>query len=158
MSGDIAKTFIAMRRPPAARNLFLFLLLVASAGVRAGNGREFSAMWDVEKVTSLDAQRVSVTLVLRLRNHSATNVSHVSIRLADRVAPGETVATLHDPLAIGYRASATVTDIVTVERSEYQRWLRGGSPNLVVEVIDARGRHVDYPVEMVRMPGAGAGS
>jgi hypothetical protein len=138
-------------------NLVMCLLLAMASNAHAEHGRDFSALYDFGKVTSVDARRVSVTLMLRLRNNSGKYISNGSIRLVDRVAPGDALATLGDPVEIAYRGSARVAGSVTVERSEYRRWLRGDAPKLVVDVIDARGRHVDHAVELVRMPGA-AGS
>jgi hypothetical protein len=140
----------------AGRSLLMCLLLAAAASAHAEHGRDFSALYDIGRVTTIDAHRVSVTLLLRLRNNSGRYVSNGSIRLVDRSAPGEALATLGDPVEVAYRASARVAGTVTVERSEYQRWVRGDAPKLVVNVIDARGRHVDHPVELVRLPGAGA--
>jgi len=141
---------------PAGLCLLLCLLLATFSSAQAEHGRDFSALYDIGRVTNVDARRVSVTLLLRLRNNSGRYVSNGSIRLVDRIAPGDVLATLGGPVDVAYRASARVAGSVTVERSEYQRWVRGDAPKLVVSLIDARGRHLDHPVELVRMPGAGA--
>src|ERR1700691_5367338 len=66
-----ASTRIAV---PAALALLMWLLMAMSFSARAEHGRDFSALYDIGRVTGIDAHRVSVTLLLRLRNNSGRYV------------------------------------------------------------------------------------
>jgi hypothetical protein len=135
---------------------FLVFVSLNLTDARAENGRDFSGMYVIGPATVFDSTHVSVTLFLRLQNHSGADLSNAAVFLMNRLQPGKAGTPFASGISAPYRGVAKASGVVAVNTEEYQRWQHGGHPELVVRVLDQRGRKVDRPIELLRMPRAGA--
>jgi hypothetical protein len=140
----------------ATFQILLLLSIAATHAAHAENGRDFSAMYDLTNIAPVDTAHVSLTLVLRLQNHSGADIADAVVGLSDRLRPGKLSAQVSSGVSIQYGRHVKVSGDITVKRSDYDRWQHGARLPLVIEFRDARGHTTTRPIELVRMPGIGA--
>jgi hypothetical protein len=134
-------------------------LMVAVLGpsqtARAEGGRDFSAMYDVRDVSTIDPTHVFLTLVLRLQNHSGASVSDAKIVLRDGLPRSKSLGSFVQRLTAANKAVLKISGTFTVPTREFHTWARGQGPRLEVELVDSNGRTLRRAVEATRMPGLG---
>jgi hypothetical protein len=146
-------------RRRSVRATFQILLLLSIAvthAAHAENGRDFSAMYDLTNIAPVDTMHVSLTLVLRLQNHSGAALNNATVVLSNKFSPSASPQTVASRVNVADRRSVKVSGTITVRKSEYARWHTGTRPSLVVHFVGKSGRGVDRPVELARMAGLGA--
>ena len=143
---------------PRSRSRFpgFVLTVLCCAAAHAANHRDFSAMYDVGPASVVDATHVSVTLSLRLQNHSGRPLSHAALAMKELMMPGGRGRVVASDVSVEDRGTAKTSGIVIVSANEYRRWQRGGQPLLVLRVHDSNGRDIDRAIELLRLPGVGA--
>ena len=124
----------------------LFFAGLALAGTAWGNGRDFSAFYRVSDV-SLSGETASLTLTLRLFNHTTADVSNATVVLRDMLIPTRNFGTFPN---VNVPAGQTVhlTGTFQVPQREYQGWQQGRRPFLMIEYADATGNNVRRPIEI----------
>lgn len=128
----------------------LVTLCVILTTAHAESGRDFSAMYAIGRPTVFDSTHVSVTLSLRLQNHSGASLSDAAIFLVNRAQPFKAGSLVASGIQIPDRGTAQASGAVTVSTRDYQRWQRGEPPALLVRVVNRNGRNVDHPIELLR--------
>jgi hypothetical protein len=113
-------------------------------------------MYDLTNTATGDTAHVSLTLVLRLQNHSGAALNNGAIVLRDKFSPSASLQTVASGVSVADRRSVKVSGTITVKKAEYARWQRGNRPSLLVHFVGKSGRAVDRPIELARMPGLGA--
>lgn len=129
---------------------FVTLMCVILTNAHAENGRDFSAMYAIGRPTVFDSTHVSVTLSLRVQNHSGASLSDAAIFLVNRAQPFKAGSLVASGIQIPDRGIAKASGAVTVSTRDYQRWQRGEPPALMVRVVNRDGRNVDRPIELLR--------
>lgn len=136
--------------------LSAWLAVALIAPAHAGNGSDFSALYDLGTAHSVDSTHVSVQLYLSLQNHGPAAVRNTIIVLAQPGLLEADAARVADGVSVAHRAVARVSGTLSVDAQEYQRWQRGQSaPLLYIRITDAQGGQVDQRVQLVRRPGLG---
>jgi hypothetical protein len=123
---------------------------LACGGLARGNGREFSGFYRISDA-SVSGETVSLTLTLRLFNHSGADVSNATVMLRDRIIPSQnygTFASVKVPAGRAVQLSGTFQ----ISQHEYQSWQQGRQPFLMIEYADAAGNKVRRPIEIARSP------
>lgn len=122
------------------------LLGLAWVGLAQANGREFSGFYRVSDV-SVSGDTASLTLTLRLFNHSGADVSNAAVVLHDVFIPTRnygTISNVNVPAEHVVQFSGTFQ----VPQREYQSWQQGRRPFLMIEYTDAAGNKVRRPIEV----------
>jgi hypothetical protein len=128
------------------------LLLLAPAF--AGGGREFSAAYDVARVSG-DSERLSVRISLELRNESGVVLRQAEILLLDLARPAAKPQAF--PIAdLADRAFLTFSGTVSVNANQFERWAKGERPAIVLHFTNIDGVWLTVPIDLVRRPGLGA--
>jgi len=116
-------------------------------GLARANGRDFSGSCRVSDV-SVSGEAASLTLTLRLFNHSSADVSNATVVLRDVMIPTRnygTISNVNVPAGRAVQFSGTFQ----VPQREYQSWQQGRQPLLMIEYTDAVGNKVRRPIEIV---------
>jgi hypothetical protein len=123
---------------------------LACGGLARGNGREFSGFYRISDA-SVSGETVSLTLTLRLSNHSGADVSNATVLLRDWILPSRNYGTF---ASVNVAAGRTVqlSGTFQVPQHEYQSWQQGRHPFLMIEYADAAGNKVRRPIEIARGP------
>ena len=121
----------------------------------AEDGRDFSAIYDFKNVEVVDPTHVSVTLVLRLQNHSGADVAAGQVSLRRGMNPSQSYGAFSTSVTVANRAVTKLTGTFVVDAEEYQLWQSGPSPMLRIDYGDGEGRPMLRPVEVVRRRGMG---
>ncbi len=129
---------------------YLLVLLFAGVLAHAANGRDFAGFYEIENVTQ-QGPTVRLTFSVRLFNYSGAKVSGATLTLRDRLLPPQINASFSS-LSFGDHESVRCSAEVSISRPEYERWQRGGVPNLFIEFRDAKGNLVRRRAELVRRP------
>ena len=129
---------------------YLLVLLLAAVPTHAANGRDFAGFYEIENVTE-QGPTVRLTFSVRLFNYSGAKVSGATLTLRDRLLPPQGSGSFPS-LSFGDRESVRVSAEVTISRFEYERWRRGGVPNLLIEFRDAQGNLVRRRAELTQRP------
>jgi len=114
----------------------IFVLTVPLS--QAGDGSLMSGSYRVVQKTDVGS-RTRVRIQLRLTNHGASELHIERLTLWDFSHPPEG-GTQPCRIVLGPGASVTTTKEFTIPRAEYELWIRGARPRLVVEVRSSRGR------------------
>jgi predicted RecA/RadA family phage recombinase len=119
---------------------------LALAGAAWGSGRDFSGSYQVSDV-SVSGDTASLTLSLRLFNHSTADVSNATVVLRDLIIPSRNFGTFPN---VNIPAGQTVqlSGTFQVPQREYQSWQQGRKPFLMIEYADASGNKVRRPIEV----------
>jgi len=131
----------------AGRVACLLVFTLAAALSHASGGRDFAGIYEITNVNDL-GPTVRLTLSVRLFNYSGAKVAGASLTLQDSVLPGQAYGSF-PALSFGDHESVRRSADLTIPRVEYERWRRGGSPNLVVEFHDAQGNLVRRRAEVI---------
>lgn len=137
----------AISRLVAAAFVTLMCMILTA---HAENGRDFSAMYAIGRPTVVDSTHVSVTLSLRVQNHSGASLSDAAIFLVNRAQPFKAGSLVASGIQVPDRGTAKASGAVTVSTRDYQRWQRGEPPAFMVRVVSRNGRSVDRPIELLR--------
>jgi hypothetical protein len=121
----------------------------------AEHGRDFSATYDLKDVSPAGADRVSVTLSLRLQNHSGADLADAEVSLEDKVPALRSLGVFPSHLSLVNHAVATLTGTFSVPTSYAAEWRTGHRPQVVVRYMSAQGHWIRRPVEMRFLPGVG---
>ncbi|HKV64042.1 MAG TPA: hypothetical protein VJO16_19200 [Candidatus Acidoferrum sp.] len=128
------------------------------SGKARGNGRDFSGSYQVSDV-SVSGDTASLTLRLRLFNHSTADVSNATVVLRDWVVPSRSYGSFPN-VNIPTGKTVELSGTFQVPQHEYQSWQRGRPPFLMLEYTDGAGSKVRRPIEVLGhvRPEAGTGS
>jgi hypothetical protein len=121
----------------------------------AEHGRDFSASFDLKDVTPVGANRVSVTLNLRLQNHSGADIADAEVSLQDRMPALKSLGVFPMHPSLANHGVATLTGTFMVPSRFVTQWRSGNKPGVVVRFRSAQGHLIHRPVEMLFMPGVG---
>ena len=155
MKSSAAKGFVLGQLSGVVLTLIIAILGLPSQTARAEGGRDFSAMYEVRDVSTIDATHVFLTLVLRLQNHSGAAVSDAKIVLRDGLPAFKSLGTFVERLTAADKAVVKFSGTFTVPAREFHAWVHGEGPRLEVQLVDSQGRTLRQPIEVVRMPGLG---
>lgn len=144
------------------------IFIAAQHPAVAEHGRDFSARYDLKDEAPVGADRVSITLSLRLQNHSGADVADAEVSLQDSVPALKTLGVLQDSapafktlgvfpghLSLANHEVTTLSGEFTVPTEYITQWRTGQKPRIVVRFKSAEGRSVHRPVELLYMPGVG---
>jgi hypothetical protein len=134
----------------AQKMIYLLVLLLAAVPAHAANDRDFAGFYEIANATE-QGPTVRLTFSVRLFNYSGAKVSGAKLTLRDRLLPPQVNGSFPS-LSFGDRASVRCSAEVTVSRLEYERWQRGGVPNLFIEFRDAQGNLVRRRAELTQRP------
>jgi hypothetical protein len=134
----------------AQMTAYLLVLLLAAVSAHAANGRDFAGFYEIENVTE-QGPTVRLTFSVRLSNYSGAKVSGATLTLRDRLLPPQANGSFPS-VSFGDRESVRCSAEVVISRFEYERWQRGGLPNLLIEFRDAQGNLVRRGAELVQKP------
>lgn len=141
MKPDIARAALLVLSPT--------LVFVAFVALAEG-GRDFSAFYDLSKVTDM-GDEVWVTVTLETFNHSATDAYDTTLILENQLMPGEDYGTIWAGF-IGSNQSVTASGDCVVPLWVYQGWREGVPPLVRIELTDAGGGVARKFVELAFMP------
>ena len=127
------------------------LILLALSTAAAKDGRDFAGFYQVSEVVEF-VEEFQVTLTVRVFNYSGTEVNDATIMLEDSFLPGEPYGSFITPVYFQDRESVRLSDRFTIPRREYEDWLEGGTPSLIIDYMDANGNTIHRPIELVQMP------
>ena len=133
----------------------LIVTLAALPSALAANGRDFSASYHVSDVTTLDARHLSLTLSLRLNNHSGAEVSDARVLLNDNFLEFKTLGAFPSRVTLANHEVATLSGAFIVPASYVKQWRSGPGPRVFVSFIDAKGHSISRPVKLHFVPGVG---
>ena len=128
----------------------LVLAGLALAGTAWGNGREFSGFYRVSDV-SVSGDTASLTLTLRLINHSSADVSNATVALRDSIIPSRNFGTFPN-VSVPAGQTVQLSGTFQVPQREYESWQQGRRPFLMIEYADATGNKVRRPIEVAPGP------
>jgi len=120
---------------------------LALAGTAWGNGRDFSGSYQVSGVT-VSGDTASLTLTLRLFNHSTADISNATVVLRDMIIPSRNHGRISN-VSVPAGQAVQLSGTFQVPQREYQSWQRGKQPFLMIEYVDAAGNKVRRPIEIV---------
>jgi len=124
----------------------LVLAGLALAGTAWGNGRDFSGSYQVSDV-SVSGDTASLTLTLRLFNHSSADISNATVVLRDMIIPSRNYGTFSN-VSVPAGQAVQLSGTFQVPQREYQSWQQGRQPLLMIEFADAAGNKVRRPIEV----------
>ncbi|PYU21650.1 MAG: hypothetical protein DMG30_17135 [Acidobacteria bacterium] len=134
-----------------AFNATLVLAALAWAGLAwAGNGRGFSGFYRCSDV-NVSGETASLTLTLRLFNHSDTTAANATVLLRDWIVPSRNYGSFPN-LNIPRGQAVQVSGNFQIPQREYQSWQQGRPPSLIIEYVDASGNKVRRPIEISTGP------
>ena len=125
----------------------LVLAGLALAGTAQGNGRDFSGSYQVSGV-SVSGDTASLTLTVRLFNHSGVDVSNATVVLRDWIIPSRNFGTFPS-VGVPAGRSVQLSGTFQIPQREYQSWQQGRPPFLMIEYADVAGNKVRRPIEVV---------
>jgi hypothetical protein len=123
-----------------------FAMALLATGAASTEGRDFAGFYRVENVSDV-GELVALTLVVRLHNHSDTDVIDAAFVLVDSVF-GEAAHSAIASVSVPARESVRLTSEVMVPSREYEHWRRGGHPQAYLDILDGSAALVRRPVEM----------
>jgi hypothetical protein len=133
----------------------LVVTIMAQRAAFAENGRDFSASYDLKDVSPVAANQVSVTLSLRLQNHSGADVADAEVSLQDIVQESSALGVFPMHLSLMNHAVAKLSGAFIVPTRYVTQWRTGQGPRIVVRVVSDTGHAIRRPVELLYMPGVG---
>jgi hypothetical protein len=132
------------------KTAYLLVLLLAAVPAHAANGRDFAGFYEIGNVIQ-QGSTVRLTFSVRLFNYSGAKVSGATLTLRDRLLLQQINASFPS-LSFRDHESVRCSAEVTISRFEYERWQRGGVPNLFIEFQDSKGNLVRRRAELVQRP------
>ncbi len=145
----------AIRSVSRLRIILAGIIFIAAQPAFAEHGRDFSARYDLKDEAPVGADHVSVTLSLRLQNHSGAAVADAEVSVQDCVPAFKTLGDFPGHLSLANHEVATLSGTFTVPTEYVTRWRTGQKPRIVVRFKSAAGRSIRRPVELLFMPGVG---
>ena len=138
----------------------LAVVIITIAGTPAAyaeNGRDFSARYDITNVSPVGANQVSVTLSLRLQNHSGADIADAEVSLQDQDSALEfkSLGVFPTHVTLANHSVANVSGTFLVPAPYVTQWRTGARPRVIVRFMSAQGRWSRRPVELLFMPGVG---
>lgn len=104
----------------------------------AKDGRDFAGLYSLS-ATGESADREAVTMRLQVFNYSGEDVQNATIVLREN-HPGGQVLAKSDVLPEWRNGRHTVIEqSFSIPKREYEQWLRGAQPNLLVIYVDSAG-------------------
>jgi len=131
------------------------ITIVGAPAAYAENGRDFSARYDITNVSPVGANQVSVTLSLRLQNHSGADIADAEVSLQDSVLAFKTLGVFPTHVSLANHSVANVSGTFLVPAPYVTQWRTGARPRVIVRFMSAQGRWSRRPVELLFMPGVG---
>jgi|SRR6267378_218899 len=118
------------------------------AGLAWANGRDFSGFYRTSDV-SVSGETASLTLTVRLFNHSSMDVANATVVLRDWIIPSRNYASFPN---VNIPAGKTVqlSGTFQVPQREYQSWQQGRQPTVIIEYMDISGNKVRRLIELAR--------
>ena len=133
----------------------LTVTIMALPSAFAEHGRDFSGSYDFKDVSPVGANEVSVTLNLRLQNHSGAEVADAEVSLQDSVPASKALGVFPMHLSLVNHAVAKLSGAFIVPTRYVMQWRTGQGPRVVVRFVSDTGHAIRRPVELLYMPGAG---
>jgi len=133
----------------------LIVTIMAQPATFAEHGRDFSASYDIKDVSLVGANEVSVTLNLRLQNHSGAEVADAEVSLQDSVPASKALGVFPMHLSLVNHAVANLSGTFIVPTRYVAQWRTGQRPRIVVRFMSDTGHAIRRPVELLYMPGVG---
>jgi hypothetical protein len=118
----------------------------------AKDGRDFAGSYRITHATELNDQMV-LTFEARLQNNSGADLKQAVVTIRpSRPAPAP-LAQFQPVKTWRNHADVTLTQQLTVSKLEYDRWLKGSQPALMVIYHDAAGQRWERFAQVSRRPG-----
>ena len=124
----------------------LVLAGLAWTGLARADGRNFSGFYQVSDV-SVSGETASLTLTLRLINHSSADVSNATVALRDSIIPSRNFGTFPN-VSVPAGQTVQLSGTFQVPQREYESWQQGRRPFLMFEYADISGNKVRRPIEV----------
>jgi hypothetical protein len=128
----------------------LVLAGLALAGMARANSRDFTCSYRVSDV-NVSGDTASLTLTLRLINHSTVDISNATVVLRDSIIPSRNFGMIPN-VNVPAGQAAQLSGTFQVPQREYQIWQQGKQPILMIEYADAAGNMVRRLIEIERTP------
>jgi hypothetical protein len=107
----------------------LLLSLIVSAS--ALDGADFTGAYHMSHVVK-DRNVVHLTLAVQLRNHGETDIHNGTVALMDNQPRPNPIGGFPTIKLLRLREGVILRQNFDVPRAEYDRWMSGGQPNLMV--------------------------
>jgi hypothetical protein len=125
-----------------------FLIFLSVSGAMGKDGRGFTGFYQARGSSGHEAT-VRVTLAVRVFNSTSGDVSEGSLRLRDSLPPHRFLGSITGVFVNG-RGNVLVTGEFEVPQNEFERWQRGGRPDLTIEFQNSAGKRQSQTVELKR--------
>jgi len=130
--------------------VFALCALLAGDAARAGQRYPVTGFYSITQITDLGAE-VRVTLHMRLVNTSDEDFSSAKFVLLG-AHPWVRIRGTIPSLFLRPHSEDSFTEDFTLPHAEYERWLRGGQPLLVMQFHAANGKEMKQAVWLIRRP------
>jgi len=139
---------------PRCLHLSLILTLALTAAtplVQAKDGRDFSGYYAVSNPQEVGGN-VKFTLTVQLFNYSDADVKQPVVALLESRPGGSSMGAFPAIKLMPKKLDITVAQQFSVSKLEYDRWLSGLAPTVVVLNKDVSGRTLQRGVQLSRRP------
>lgn len=137
------------RRLAVAVAILIFVVTFGEAArwpAQAANGRDFAGFYTLSDASAV-AGGYTLTLTAKIFNYSGTDVIDATILLRGGMPPEKAYASF-EHINIDATRSARVSAQVTVPAFLYDRWQKGGRPELIIQFTNAKGEKQSERVDL----------
>jgi hypothetical protein len=142
-------------QPSRSSRISAFLLVAALSllpfSALAKDGRDFAGYYSLTGV-SQEASAVKLTLTVQVFNYSDADIRQASVVL-HHSGPAMLVNAAFPPVKVFHnQTDVRLSQEFTIPLEEYQRWLNGMVPKLVVHFMGANGIEQNRSIQLTRRP------